>query len=63
MDTAAFVCIPADMSVQPTWSIHGDSSMGANNFYMNIMNVAANTTVMCTVNDNVTTATLVVQGT
>ena len=59
MDTAAFVCIPANASIQVTWSV---SVSGANNFYLIIENVAENTTVTCTVDGETTSASLLVQG-
>ena len=61
MDTAAFVCVPANASLQTIWSNHPNSVNGINNFYLTITNVTENATVMCTV-DVETVASLVVQG-
>ena len=62
MDTAAFVCIPANISLQATWSDHCGSVSGANNFYLIIENVEQNTAVACTVDGKITSASLLVQG-
>ena len=62
MDTAAFVCIPANTSIQATWSDHSGSFTGANNFYLIIENVEQNTTVTCTVDGETKSAFLLVQG-
>lgn len=62
MDTAAFVCVPANASLQTMWSNHPNSDSGTNNFYLTITNVTENATVMCTVDVETVDASLVVQG-
>ena len=62
MDTAVFVCIPANTSVQASWSDYPTSSIGANNFYLTVTNVMENTTVMCTIGDITVSASIIVQG-
>ena len=66
MDTAAFVCIPANVLVAPSWSTIPNSSfptiIGASNFFLTITNAAENVTVSCIGNGNTVSASLVVQG-
>jgi len=62
MDTAAFVCVPANTAIQASWSTHTNAYTGANNFTLTITNVAENATVSCTVDSSTVSASLTVQG-
>ena len=62
MDTAVFVCVPSNTSVQATWSDHPNSFIGINNFSLTVRNIMENTTVMCTISDETVIASITVQG-
>ena len=62
MDTAAFVCVPANSSIQVMWSDVPNFVIGANTFYLTVSNVTENATIMCTVDVETANASLVVQG-
>ena len=62
MDVAAFVCVPANSSIQPMWSYVPNFAIGTNNFYLTVSNVTKNATIMCTVDVETANASLVVQG-
>ena len=62
MDTAAYVCVPANTLIQAIWSAHANSIIGTNNFTLTITNVTENATVSCTVDSNTISASLTVQG-
>ena len=62
MDTAAFVCVPSNTSVQAIWSDIPSSYIGTNNFTLIITNVMENTSVMCTIGDEIVNASITVQG-
>ena len=63
MDTAAFVCVPSNTSVEAVWSDNPNSVIGTNNFTLTITNVMDNTSVLCTVGDETANASVTVQGT
>ena len=60
MDTAAFVCVPANTTMQTTWSDHPNSVNDS--FYLIITNVTENATVLCTADGETINASLIVQG-
>ena len=62
MDTAVFVCVPSNTSVQATWSDHPSSFIEINNFSLTVRNVMENITVMCTIGDATVIASITVQG-
>ena len=62
MDTAVFVCVPANISLQATWSDHDSSVTRTNNFSLTIRNVMENATILCTIDSETASASLTVQG-
>ena len=61
MDTAVFVCVPADPSYDTVWEFD-DTTGNINGYYISIPSVDMLTTVSCTVNGNSSSATVTVQG-
>ena len=59
-DTAAFVCVAANSSVEATWSSHPNSIN--NTFYLIVTNVMENTTVSCSIDGESSNASITVQG-
>ena len=63
MDTAVFVCIPADPSFEAMWLFDTlNTLIGPNSFFINITDVESSDTVVCTANGNSHSANLTVQG-
>ena len=64
MDTAAFVCVAANSSVEATWSSVSTSAVniGNNTFYLVLNNVMENASVSCTIEGESVIASIIVQG-
>ena len=63
MDTAVFVCVPADPSFEVMWLFDISNTVtGPNGYYISIANVEMSVTVSCMTNGNSSSATLSVQG-
>ena len=63
MDTAVFVCIPADPSFHIMWSSDIPNTLtGPNSYFLYITDVGRPGTVSCTVNGNIYSSLLTIQG-
>jgi len=61
MDAAAFVCVPSEGEAM--WMFDTlDTTIGPNAYFINITNVVFSSTILCTTNDNSSSANLTVQG-
>jgi len=58
MDNAAFVCVPVNASLMPSWS----PSDGANNFYLLVQDVINANNVSCIIDSGSVDVILTVQG-
>jgi len=63
MDTAVFVCVPANPSFEAMWLFDTlNTLIGPNSYFINITDVELSDTVICTANGNSHSANLTVQG-
>ena len=62
MDTAAFVCVPVNATLMPSWSPSDGVMLGANNVYLLVLNVISDNNVSCTIDGDSVDVTLTLQG-
>ena len=52
MDTAAFVCVPVDSTLMPSWSPCDGVMLGMDSTYLLVLNVTSDDVVSCTIDNN-----------
>ena len=63
MDSAAFVCVPVNATMMPSWSpSDGSVMLGTGNISLLILMVTSNATISCTVGSETVEVTVTVQG-
>ncbi|XP_065905338.1 hemicentin-1-like isoform X4 [Dysidea avara] len=61
MDTTAFVCVPVNSTLMPSWSPSDGVMLGMSNTYLLVLNVTSDNVVSCTIDGDTVNVTLTVQ--